>query len=106
MSPGYETIWGRSCASLYEHPDSWIAAVHPEDRQRAEIDLPTERERTYDDRHYRIIRPDGTLRWIRDRAFVVRNEDGTMRGVAGLAEDVTELQEREEALRRAREGSR
>jgi two-component system sensor histidine kinase UhpB len=104
VSPGYETIWGRSCASLYADPLSWVESVHPEDRDRAALDLSSAHStRSYDDRHYRIVRGDGSIRWIRDRAFLVRDADGTVRGVAGLAEDVTELQARQEALRQARE---
>ena len=34
VSPAYEKIWGRSCASLYENPTAWLEAIHPEDRER------------------------------------------------------------------------
>jgi PAS domain S-box-containing protein len=104
VSPGYEAIWGRSCASLHANPESWVETVHPEDRARATIDLGSARfTQSYDDRRYRILRQDGSIRWIRDRAFLVRDADGMVRGVAGFAEDVTELQARQEALRQARE---
>lgn len=100
VSPGYETIWGRRRADLYAAPATWIDAVVPEDRERAAIDF--ERGATgtlYDDRRYRIRRPDGSLRWIRDRAFPMRDADGAVHYVAGLAEDVTTLHDAETMLR-------
>ncbi len=53
------------------------------------------------DETYRILRPDGSRRWIRDRAFPVRNESGRVYRVAGIAEDITELVEKNEQLRQS-----
>jgi PAS domain S-box-containing protein len=90
VSPGYEEIWGRSCASLYDAPQSWLEAVHPEDRHRVrEAVLAKQMAGTYDE-EYRIVRPDGSVRWIRDRAFPIRDEAGTVYRLAGIAEDITE----------------
>ena len=78
VSPAYETIWGRSCQSLYESPRTWIDAIHPDDRPRvaeaAARQAADVREHpgAYD-QVYRIVRPDGTTRWVRDRAFPVRD---------------------------------
>lgn len=90
VSPGYEEIWGRSCASLYDAPQSWLEAVHPEDRHRVRAAvLAKQMAGTYDE-EYRIVRPDGSVRWIRDRAFPIRDEAGTVYRLAGIAEDITE----------------
>jgi PAS domain S-box-containing protein len=95
ISPGYEEIWGRSCASLFAAPQDWLLAVHPEDRERmlgadranpAGGDLNDE---------YRIIRPDGSLRWIYSRAFPVYNENGKVYRIAGIAEDITQRKQAE-----------
>jgi PAS domain S-box-containing protein len=90
VSLGYEKIWGRTCASLYASSREWFDAIHPEDRDRVlEAVLAKQKRGDYDE-EYRIVRPDGSIRWIRDRAFPVRNEAGQVYRIAGIAEDITE----------------
>jgi PAS domain S-box-containing protein len=89
VSPAYETIWRRSCESLMESPLSWLDAVHPEDRERVERTLPLQASGGYS-LEYRIIRPDGSERWIRDKAFPIYDENGEVLRVAGIADDITE----------------
>ena len=89
ISPAYETIWGRSCQSLYDNPMSFIEAFHEEDRDRVLQAMSTQAEAPYNE-EYRIIRPDGSIRWIRDRSFPIQNQDGKTYRVAGIAEDITE----------------
>ena len=90
ISPRYEEIWGRSCASLYKSPRDWLEAVHPDDRERIlKATLTKQTAGTYDE-EYRVVRPDGSTRWIRDRAFPVFDRNGAVYRIAGLAEDVTE----------------
>ncbi|HXJ61304.1 MAG TPA: PAS domain S-box protein [Verrucomicrobiae bacterium] len=89
ISPGYEEIWGRTCASLYASPRDWLAAVHPDDRERVlEAALTKQVQGPYH-QEYRILRPDGSVRWIEDRAFPVRNAAGEVYRFAGIAEDIT-----------------
>ena len=94
ISPGYEAIWGRSCASLYAAPQNWLEAIHPEDRPRVVEAAHTKQVPGDYDEEYRIVRPDGSIRWIRDRAFPVKNEAGEVYRLAGIAEDITEQKER------------
>ncbi|MBV9997570.1 MAG: response regulator [Verrucomicrobia bacterium] len=95
VSPAYEAIWGRARANFYAAPQSRLEAVHPEDRERVR-----RLESTYDE-EYRIVRPDGTVRWVRDRAFPVRDAAGRLIRIAGVAEDVTGRRELELQLRHA-----
>jgi PAS domain S-box-containing protein len=99
LSPGYEKITGRSCASLYQQPESWADIIHPEDRAYvldvAQMPLLPEGRQA----EYRILRPDGSVRWIRDRAFPVRNASGEVYRVAGIGEDVTQRRQAEEKVR-------
>jgi two-component system cell cycle sensor histidine kinase/response regulator CckA len=97
VSPGYEAIWGRTCESLRAAPGSWLEAIDPADRASVEAwtsrqqDGPTETT-------YRILRPDGSTRWIRDRSFPVRDGEGTLVSLVGLADDITTVIRTEERL--------
>ncbi len=90
VSPAYERIWGRPCASLLAAPGDWIETVHPDDRGRvAEALVHKQAAGTYDET-YRIVRPDGEVRTVQDRAYPVRSADGSVVRVVGVAEDVTD----------------
>jgi PAS domain S-box-containing protein len=103
VSPAYEKIWGRSCDSLYAEPSSWMDSIHPDDRERVAEGVRLQEVRGRHDHTYRIVRPDGSLRWIRDRAFPVSDESGKLIRVAGIAEDITERKRAEDQLRRSEE---
>ena len=104
ISPTYEKVWGRSCQSLYEDPQSWLFAIHPEDSFRALATIETQ-FRTGDDfeEEYRIIRPDESICWVRVRAFPVRDVMGKVNRFVGIAEDITKRREAEAALRKSEE---
>jgi PAS domain S-box-containing protein len=103
VSPAYQSIWGRSCESLYERPLSFLEGVHPSDRDRATLaHARLERGEAIAD-EYRIIRPDGTIRWVWDRGFPIKDESGRIVRLAGIAEDVTDRKQAEEALRESEE---
>ena len=95
VSPAYEQVWGRTCQSLYETPDSFLSAIHPDDR---EIVRNAYLNREIFMREYRIVRPDGSVRWILDRGFPVHDAKGHVYRLAGLAEDVTENKLAEQAV--------
>jgi len=101
VSPGYERVWGRSCQSLYEQPKSFAEAIHAEDRPRVLAALERERRGEPYEEEYRVVRPDGSVRWVQDRGFAVRNERGEFYRLAGLAEDITEQRQLEEQFRQA-----
>ncbi|RUT10159.1 hypothetical protein DSM106972_006540 [Dulcicalothrix desertica PCC 7102] len=96
VSPAYETLWGQRCESLYHNFGEWLNAIHPEDRPRVEQTLREKAPQGYLDHEYRVIHPDGSIRYIRDRAFPIKNEVGEIIRTAGIAEDITERQRVEE----------
>ncbi|MCC6387266.1 MAG: PAS domain S-box protein [Dehalococcoidia bacterium] len=100
VSPAYEAIWGRTCDSLIAEPASWLECTVPEDRDRVRKAIGRQRDGSYDI-EYRIVRPGGDVRWIRDRAFPVHNDAGECTAIAGVAEDVTERRQLEAQLRQA-----
>lgn len=100
VSPGYEAIWGRTCASAYQDPHSWIEAIHPDDRLRVTAALKMERNHGFEV-EYRVVRPDGSIRWVRTRGFALDDSTGQPYRVGGIAEDVTERKQAEDALRRS-----
>jgi PAS domain S-box-containing protein len=97
-NPAYEEIWGRSREELYEEPLSFLESIHPEDRERVREALPEQRHGTFEE-EYRIVRPDGEVRWIHSTAVPVQGEDGEVERIVGIAEDITERKEYEEYLR-------
>jgi PAS domain S-box-containing protein len=101
ISPAYEKIWGRTCASLYESPRQWLDAIHPDDRARVIEAVATKQSRGDYDVEYRIQRPDGTVRWIHDRAFPVCDALGKVLRIVGTAEDVTERRQQESLAQRS-----
>jgi PAS domain S-box-containing protein len=103
VSLGYETIWGRSCESLYASPQSWLDTIHPEDRARVlDAALHKQAVGTYNEQ-YRILRPDGVIRWICDRAFPICDSSGIVYRIVGLSEDITDQVQVQEFLRTSQE---
>ncbi len=99
VSSAYETIFGRSCKDLYENPQDWIQAVHPDDHDRIKRCFKKEQRGICSEYQYKIVRPDGSIRWIYDRGFQITNESGQTSRLAGIAEDITERKKSEDALK-------
>jgi PAS domain S-box-containing protein len=96
VSPAYEHIYGRSRQSLYEKPSSFMAAIHPGDRDRVKQNIFAEPEQRESEQEFRIVRPDGTQRWIWERRYPVYNDDGKVTFVTGVDEDITEKRQSDE----------
>lgn len=93
VSPGYEQLWGRKIDELVERFDSWIDNVHPDDRARMRRSFADNIHRGTYDEIYRVVRPDGSERWVRDRGWPIAG--GT--SVVGMTTDVTALKRAEES---------
>ncbi|MBW4483754.1 MAG: response regulator [Tildeniella torsiva UHER 1998/13D] len=110
VSPAYESIWGRQREELYHNPLAWLEAVHPDDRDRVARGLPRRRDPaalahfSYDE-EFRIARPQGQQAWVRVRAFPIRNDQGEVYRLVGVAEDLTQVKRQEESLRLIVEGT-
>ena len=104
ISPALERIWGVSPQRFYEDPKYWTTCLHPDDKATVIrtylAAMRTETEGEFEV-IYRIIRPDGSPRWIHDRCVIHRKPDGTMDRLSGISEDITEARELEDRLRQA-----
>lgn len=101
VSPSFERIWGIPADELYRNPRAWSDSIHPLDRHRIEE---TFREWLRDpvhfkfDAEYRIVRPDGSVRWIADRGSPILDAWGHAYRLTGVAQDITERKLASEAL--------
>lgn len=111
VSPSYEKIWGRPREELYQAPEKWLTYFHPDDALQ---NSPLEKMAEEIERHgekarysasYRIVRPNGEIRWIKDSGFPLINNEGVCYGVTGVAIDVTEEYTKAEALNAAKEAA-
>jgi PAS domain S-box-containing protein len=89
LSPVHEQIWGRSLKELSGRDRFWVETIHPDDRERV-LKIALQDQRTADfDEQYRILRPDGEVRWIRYRTFPIRNSQQELYRIVGIVEDIT-----------------
>jgi len=105
LSPAYEDVWGRTRESVYRNPMSWAEAIHPDDVEHAHFLFARQIKGEPVDSEYRIRTPSGQEKWIRDRAFPIRDQDGHIIRIAGIAEEITEHKRYEAELVHAREGA-
>ncbi|MEP6938115.1 MAG: PAS domain S-box protein, partial [Chthoniobacterales bacterium] len=89
VSPGYEEIWGRPVQTVYDNPRAAIDAMHPDDLPRVRKVFAGNTALNTWEVEYRVLRPDGSIRWINDRAFPVCDENGRIYRLAGIASDIT-----------------
>lgn len=104
-SPAYEQIWGRSREGLRRDPNAWQEAVHPDDLERIRAQAAQRFSGDSSQFEYRIHTPDGAEKWIHSRSFPVRDEQGELIRIVGIAEEITERKRYEAELIRAREGA-
>ncbi|HEX8237777.1 MAG TPA: PAS domain S-box protein [Abditibacteriaceae bacterium] len=101
VSPAYEKVWERTSQSLLDHSMSFIDTVHPDDRQRILAALEHQGEPNGYSEEHRIVRPDGSVRWVWARTFPIYNEQGELYRIAGIAQDIDVRKEAEAALSEA-----
>ena len=91
ISPAYETIWGRSVEGVYNNPNDYLENILPEDQQLMDVSNQKQGRGETTNIEYRVIRPDGNIRWVWDRGFPIFDENGVLVRTAGVATDITDL---------------
>jgi PAS domain S-box-containing protein len=104
LSPAFERIWGECREAVMEDLSRWTDLVHPDDREKAAQGMPRVLAGESYTGAYRIVRPDGQVRWVRDTGFPI-HDDGVAR-VGGIAQDITDLKAAEAATRESEERNR
>jgi two-component system cell cycle sensor histidine kinase/response regulator CckA len=100
VSPTWSKIWGRPPAEGLD-PKIWFDAIHPEDRAVVAATQELVRSGQADEATFRVLRPDGSIRWVRGRAYPVRDASGAVIRIVGVSEDVTQLRHAEEQFNQA-----
>lgn len=103
VSPSAETVYGRQVGDFFARPSLWFDVVHPEDKQRVQSTVAQILKTGHYDYEYRIIRPDGSIRWLRDRARLVTDSFRNPLRLDGIASDITDLKKAGSALIESRE---
>jgi len=98
ISPAYEAIWNRTRESLYESSQSFVDAIHSDDRERILAAMTAHKQGGFSE-EYRIVTPDGSVRWVSARTFPIHESDGQVARIAGFALDITQHKKVEETLR-------
>ena len=91
INSAFEAIWQQPRDYWYAHPHCW-ETLHPDDRSRVETAFNQAAAGRFQE-EYRITRPDGSIRLIREQAFPICDEAGNVYRIAGIAEDITERQQ-------------
>ena len=103
LNPATERVYGRKVRDFYEDPGLWIAMAHPDDRQSLVDSFPRLLKAGAVDQEFRILRPDGEVRWLYDRSRAIRNSKGEVIRLDGISTDITERKLTEEGLKLYRE---
>ncbi|SPF36637.1 exported hypothetical protein [Candidatus Sulfotelmatobacter kueseliae] len=98
VNPAYETITGRSCQSLLENPSSYQEVIHADDRAHVLAKLDEAARAGSFDERFRIVKPDGEIRWVWMRGFPRRDTNGKITRLGGTALDITALKKAEDQV--------
>jgi len=103
-SPSFERVWGLPLEDLYRNPRLWTETIHPDDRGRVASTFSqwiAGADVSNQDVEFRIVKPDGAVRWIHERGVLTVNDQGKPSRVSGISTDITDRKRAEQDLKRA-----
>ncbi|MGB9955549.1 PAS domain-containing sensor histidine kinase [Haloferax prahovense] len=99
ISAGFEDIWGIPPDDVVDDITRLLDAIHPEDRDRVRQHIEASAQGAHDEAYEgRVVRPDGSVRWVLTRQVLLRDDDGDVSEVVGICTDITEQKRREREL--------
>jgi len=98
ISPAFEAIWGTPRRAVLKDRSSWAQFLHPADRKRVMSAMPRCSKGETVTTDYRIVRPDGEVRHVRDTGFPILGPDGSLVRIGGIAQDLTERKRQQKAV--------
>jgi PAS domain S-box-containing protein len=101
ISPAHERIWGYSLDRLYSGQDSLLNLIHPEDQERVRSSMAGMKEGRTIQYECRILRSDGSIRYLQNRAFPVRDKKNALKFYIGVGQDITAWKLAEDSIREA-----
>ncbi|MCT7981701.1 PAS domain S-box protein [Laspinema sp. A4] len=101
LSPAVETIYHRPSSAFFENINLWQEVIYPKDRSVVDLAFKVSLETGTTDLEYRIVRPSGEIRWLRQRTRVVRDRDGNPLRIDGIASDITDRKQADAKLRKS-----
>ncbi len=99
ISAGFEEIWGIPPDEIEDDIGKLVETIHPDDRERVRANI-EESTRELRDTEYegRVVRPDGSVRWVLNRQVILRDGTGDISEIVGISTDITEQKRREQEL--------
>ena len=101
VNGAYEEIFGRPTENLRADPTDFLKAVHPEDRDRVQSSMAQLARGEVTELEYRVNPEEGFGRWVWVRGDPIRNGEGAVERVAGVARDITERKAWEREIERS-----
>lgn len=89
ISPAYEKVWGRSCQSLYDNPQSFLDSVHPEDKSAVIAEIEKYKSGEEANFEYRILNDKGEIKWVQTTTVPIKNTQGDIIRYLGTAVDIS-----------------
>ena len=97
LNPAAQKVYGRSVDELLRNPNLRLESIHPDDRDRVELSLASSLNHS-NELEYRIVQPNGEIRWVWERSRLIHDETGRATRRDGIICDITERKKIEEEL--------
>ena len=99
LNPATEVVCGLKISEFFQDPGLWLKIIHPDDRKRIIESTPRLLEAESVDQEFRIVRPDGEVRWLNNRFQAIRDSEGKVIRLDGISIDITDRKQAEQNLK-------